>query len=136
MNAWLLKTEPSEYSLDDLQSDGRTLWDGVANAMALKFLRQISAGDQLLIYHTGSEKAVVGIATATADAVTRSSDPGDVAVEIQFDRRLPRPVSLAEMKADKAFHGWELLRLPRLSVMPVPAPILAAIKKLGAGSAR
>ena len=129
MNAWLLKTEPSEYSLDDLQSDGRTLWDGVANATALKFLRQISAGDQLLIYHTGSEKAVVGTATAVADATTRGSDPRDVVVEIQFDRRLPRPVSLAEMKADKVFHGWELLRLPRLSVMPVPPVILKALAK-------
>lgn len=129
MAIWLLKTEPSDYSIDDLKADGKTVWDGVANALALKHLRQIRAGDRLLIYHTGNVKAIVGSAVALTDAVPRKGDPNDIVVEIQYDRTWSKIVPLADMKADKSFEGWDLLRLPRLSVMPVSAAILTALEK-------
>ncbi len=128
MSTWLLKTEPSSYSLADLKSDGQTLWDGVSNALALKNLRCIKKGDLLLIYHTGGEKAIVGSAVAKSDAVARNGDTKDVVVEIQYDTTFPGSLTLAHMKADPVFEGWDLLRLPRLSVMPVPARIAAVIK--------
>ncbi len=129
MAVWLLKTEPSDYSIDDLKADGKTIWDGVANALALKHLRQIRAGDRLLIYHTGNVKAIVGSAVAVSDAVPRKGDLKDIVVEIQYDRTWSKIVPLADMKADKSFEGWDLLRLPRLSVMPVRAAILKALEK-------
>ncbi|MGC8559342.1 MAG: EVE domain-containing protein [Phycisphaerae bacterium] len=128
MAAWLLKTEPSDYSIDDLKADGKTIWDGVANALALKHLRNIRAGDRLLIYHTGNVKAIVGSAVAVSDAAPRKGDSKDVVVEIRYDCTWPNTVSLADMKDDKAFDGWELLRLPRLSVMPVPPAVLTALE--------
>ena len=129
MAVWLLKTEPSDYSIDDLKADGKTVWDGVANALALKNLRNVRAGDRLLIYHTGNIKAIVGSAVALTDAAPRKGNPKDVIVEIHYDRTWPRAVPLVEMKGDKAFDGWELLRLPRLSVMPVPPGVLTALEK-------
>jgi predicted RNA-binding protein with PUA-like domain len=129
MAVWLLKTEPSDYSIDNLKADGKTIWDGVANALALKHLRQIHAGDRLLIYHTGNVKAIVGSAVAVSDAVPRKGDPKDIVVEIQYDRTWSKIVPLPDMKGDKSFEGWDLLRLPRLSVMPVPAAILKALEK-------
>ena len=125
---WLLKTEPSAYSFGQLQRDGRTLWDGVKNPMALKHLREIRTGDQLFIYHTGDEKAVVGTATAVSDAYV---DPKrGPAVDIAPTAPLARPVTLAEIKADPRFKQWELVRLPRLSVMPVSAEHWRAIEQL------
>jgi predicted RNA-binding protein with PUA-like domain len=128
MPTWLLKTEPSDYSIADLQADGTTIWDGVSNALALKNLRCIKAGDGLLIYHTGTEKAIVGSAVAKSDAAARHDDLKDVVVEIKYKSTFSSVLSLAEMKADKAFEGWDLLRLPRLSVMSVPDKILAVIQ--------
>lgn len=129
MPTWLLKTEPSDYSLADLRADGTTFWDGVSNALALKNLRCIKAGDLLLIYHTGTEKAIVGSAVAKSDAANRQGDPKDVVVEIKYKSAFSTVLSLADMKADKAFEGWDLLRLPRLSVMPVPDKILSVIQR-------
>lgn len=128
MATWLLKTEPSDYSIADLQSDGKTQWDGVSNALALKNLRGIKKGDLLLIYHTGGEKAIVGSATAISNAAARPGDPKDVVVEIKYHSIFPRQLTLSDMKADTAFAGWDLLRLPRLSVMPVPQNILVAVR--------
>ena len=120
MARWLFKQEPSCYSFADLQRDGRTVWDGVGNAVARKHLRQIKRGDPVLFYHTGKEKAVVGVMRAVADAraAPTDDDPGAVVVEVEPVRALARPVSLAEIKQDKALAAWELARLPRLSVMP------------------
>jgi predicted RNA-binding protein with PUA-like domain len=117
---WLLKTEPSTYSFDTLEKERRTVWDGVANAVALKHLRSMAAGDQALIYHTGAEKQVVGIAEVIRAAYpdpTRD-DPRLVVVDLAPVRRVS-PITLATIKADKRFADWELVRLPRLSVMPV-----------------
>jgi predicted RNA-binding protein with PUA-like domain len=126
---WLFKTEPSEYSYERLEKDGRTVWDGVTNALALRHLREVRRGDEILIYHTGDEKAVVGLARAISDP---RPDPGDasgkrVVVEIEPQRRLPRPVPLAGIKARRDMADFDLVRLGRLSVMPVSSERWEAI---------
>jgi predicted RNA-binding protein with PUA-like domain len=121
-NRWLLKTEPEEYSFDDLVRERHTVWDGVSNPLALRHLRAIRKGDELLIYHTGTERAAVGLAKATTDPYPDpgSRNPRIVVVNVAAIRRLPRPVALQTLKADRRFAGFELIRIPRLSVMPVP----------------
>ncbi len=133
MDYWLLKTEPSEYSFDDLQKDRKTVWDGVTNNLALKHLRFVKKGDQVLIYHTGDEKQVVGIAQAVSEPYPDPDmkNPKLVVVNLMSKRRLRRPVTLAEMKSRKEFSSFELVRLPRLSVMPVRKTIWKKILKLG-----
>lgn len=116
---WLVKTEPSEYSFSDLLRDERTRWDGVANPLARKNLAAMARGDEVLVYHTGSEKAVVGTARVAAAA------GGEV--ELAAGAALSRPVALAELKSDKGLAGWELVRLPRLSVLPVTEEQWAAV---------
>ena len=120
-NRWLFKTEPSAYSFQQLQKDKRTVWDGIKNNLALKHLSGIKKGDEILIYHTGDEKAVVGIARALSGAYPdpAKKDPKLKVVEIKPDKALPRPVTLAEMKASAKLKNFDLVRLPRLSVMPV-----------------
>jgi len=120
-NRWLFKTEPSAYSFQRLQKDRRTVWDGVKNNLALKHLREIKRGDEILIYHTGSEKAAVGSARAISGAYPdpQRKDPKLLVVEIQVDKPLARPVTLAEIKADAKLKNFDLVRLPRLSIMPV-----------------
>lgn len=109
---WLFKTEPSDYAFEDLVRDGRTRWEGVRNALALIHLRKVRKGDPVLIYHTGGVKAVVGLATAAADAA------GD-AVELAPDRPLVRPVAMAEIRKHPKLKTFDLVRNSRLSVMPV-----------------
>ncbi len=118
---WLLKTEPSTYSYADLEQEGRTTWDGVSNPVALKNLRAMQAGDHAFIYHTGSEKAIVGIARVRKAAYPdpKQKNPKLVVVDLEPVRPVPQPVSLAQVKADKRFADFALARLPRLSVMPV-----------------
>ena len=116
-----MKEEPSHYSFDDLIRDRKTSWTGVKNALAQKHLRGIRKGDRILFYHTGAEKAVVGIARAGSDA---HIDPGDsegklYCVDVVPVRKLKAPVTLATVKADKFFAAFPLVRMPRLSVMPV-----------------
>ena len=118
---WLMKEEPSNYSYDDLARDGHTAWTGVRNPLAQKHLRTIRKGDRIFFYHTGNEKAVVGIARAAGHAY---QDPADktgklFAVDVEPVRKLPAPVTLASIKADKAFASFPLVRMARLSVMPV-----------------
>jgi predicted RNA-binding protein with PUA-like domain len=113
---WLIKTEPSTYSLSDLERDGRTTWDGVKNALALIHLRAMRPGDGLLVYHSGKEKAVVGRASVVAAPCT---DGGATVVDVRFEARLPAPVPLAVMKAAPGLVGLPLIRNTRLSVMPV-----------------
>ena len=112
MNRWLFKTEPSDYSFDDLQNDGRTTWEGVRNALALIHLRKVKKGDEIAVYHTGKAKAVVGIARAVADA---RGDHVDIAAV-----RAVTPVPLSALKSNPRFRNFELIRISRLSVMPVP----------------
>lgn len=118
---WLFKEEPSNYSYDNLARDGRTSWTGVRNPLAQKHLRSVAKGDRIFFYHTGGEKAVVGIAKAAAAAYP---DPADAsgklyAVDVLPVRKLAHAVTLAAVKADAAFASFPLTRMPRLSVMPV-----------------
>ncbi|MYC83135.1 MAG: EVE domain-containing protein [Acidobacteria bacterium] len=121
MAYWLLKTEPSDYAYADLEADRQTLWDGVGNNLALKHLRQIRRGDQALIYHTGRERMVVGIAEVTSDPFPdpERDDPRLVVVEVKPKRKLAIPIPLADIKSDPQLRDFDLVRLPRLSVMPV-----------------
>ena len=137
MADWLFKEEPGCYSFTDLERDGGTTWSGVTNALAQIHLRAIKKGDSILYYHTGDEKAVVGVMEAASDA---SPDPDDekgkrVVVKVKPVRRLKKPVPLSDLKADKAFADWELVRISRLSVMPVPPAIWKKIEKLANGQA-
>lgn len=129
---WLLKTEPGEYSFEDLAREKQTVWDGVTNPMALRYLRSIRKGDDLLIYHTGNERAAVGLGKAISDPYPdpTKEDPKIVVVDVAPVRRLARPVTLKAIKANRAFRGFELVRLPRLSVMPVPDDVWARILRL------
>ncbi len=133
MNHWLLKTEPSEYSFDDLARDGETRWTGVKNAAALIHLRSMRKGDTVLIYHTGTEKSVVGIGKVVAAIGNPKSDGDrrDVAVQIKPVRRLVQAVPIATLRRDSRFADWELIRNSRLSVMPVPEPIFTTIVEMG-----
>ena len=120
-NRWLFKTESSAYSFQQLQKDQKTVWDGVKNNLALKNLREIKRGDEIIIYHTGSEKTAVGVARALSAAYPDPSkkDPKLLVVEIAPDKALARAVTLAEMKANAKLKNFDLVRLPRLSIMPV-----------------
>jgi predicted RNA-binding protein with PUA-like domain len=113
---YLLKTEPSEYSFADLQRDKMTVWDGVTNPVALKNLRAMKPGDQLIIYHTGDERRTVGTATVESGDL---SDPKKPMVKIKAGEELAKPMSLAEIKANAAFQDSPLLRQGRLSVVPL-----------------
>jgi predicted RNA-binding protein with PUA-like domain len=123
-NRWLFKTEPSAYSWARLEQEGDTAWDGVKNALALKHLAAVAKGDEVLIYHTGDEKAAVGIAAVTRAPYPdpKLKNPKLLVVDLRPLRPLPRPVALSEMRANRKLAGFDLLRLPRLSVMPV-APL-------------
>lgn len=130
MALWLLKTEPGDYAYDDLVRDKACVWDGVANALALKHLREMRTGDKAFIYHTGDEKSVVGVATVTKSAYTAGDDPKRAVIGVKPAKKLKHPVTLKQMKADPAFEGWDLLRIGRLSVMPVPLPLWERIERL------
>jgi len=121
MALWLFKQEPTDYSFSDLQRDGTTRWDGVTNNLARRNLRQVRRGDRVLYYHTGKEKAVVGEMRVIGDAKPdpAGDDPKAVVVEVKPVRQLRHPVSLGRIKADPVLAEWDLVRLPRLSVLPV-----------------
>ena len=131
---WLVKEEPTHYNFDALVKDKKAVWSGVRNALAQKHLRTIEKGDRVFYYHTGDEKAVVGIARALTGAYP---DPDDAsgkyaAVDLAPVKRLPRPVTLAEIKADPAFKDFALVRIARLSVMPVTDAQWARIERMAA----
>lgn len=129
MAHWLLKSEPTQYSFADLENEGRTRWDGVRNAVALKHMRAVKKGDEAFFYHTGSERAIVGIATIASDPYPdpKADDERIVVFDVAASKRLGRPVTLAQVKESGDFDDWELVRLPRLSVMPVPKSTWSAI---------
>src|SRR6202035_491175 len=121
MAYWLFKEEPEHYNYADLERDGSTWWDGVDNNLARQNLRKVRPGDRIFYYHTGKEKAVVGEMRARSEpaADPRPDDPKAVAVQVQAVRRLHSPVSLVRIKEDAELAAWELVRLPRLSVVPM-----------------
>ena len=118
---WLFKEEPSNYSYDAFVKDKETTWSGVKNPVAQKNLRSVKKGDRVFYYHTGDEKQIVGVATAIGDAYPDPKDTTGKAyvVDIAPVNKLPRPVTLKEIKADAAFADFPLVRISRLSVMPV-----------------
>jgi len=123
MAYWLLKTERSVYSYGDLERDKKTVWDGVANNTALKNLRAMNKGDRVFIYHSGDEKCIVGIAEIVSGAYPdpQKTDSRFVVVDLKPRKRLKNTVPLADIKARKGFRDFALVRIPRLSVMPVSA---------------
>lgn len=120
-NRWLFKTEPSVYSYQRLVKDKKTMWDGVGNNLALKNLKDIKKGEQIFIYHTGDEKQAVGIARALGGAYPDPSknDPRLLVVDIEPVKALAKPVTLAQVKADKKLANFDLVRNSRLSIMKV-----------------
>jgi predicted RNA-binding protein with PUA-like domain len=135
---WLFKEEPANYSFDALVKDKRTVWSGVKNPVAQKHLHAVRRGDRIFYYHTGKEKAVVGIAKALTDGY---SDPRDktgasAVVDVGPVKKLPRPVTLAEIKVDAAFKTCPLVRISRLSVMPITDEEWARIEQMAGRAAR
>jgi predicted RNA-binding protein with PUA-like domain len=121
MPRWLFKTEPDCYSFADLQRDGQTAWDGITNALARKHLREVENDDLIWCYHTGDERAIVGLMKAVGGPRTdpNEDDPKSVVVDVKPVRSLTRPLTLAEIKADPGLADWALVRNSRLSVVPV-----------------
>jgi len=132
MAQWLVKEEPEHYGYDQLEKDRKTVWAGVKNPLAQKHLRTIRKGDRIFYYHTGKEKAVVATARAAGDAYPDPKDPSGklYVVDVVADKKLTRPVTLAEIKADRAFASFALVRMSRLSVMPVTDAEWARIEKM------
>ncbi len=123
MAYWILKTDADSYPFDQLERERRTVWDGVTNALALKHIRSMAPGDAALIYHSNVGKELVGLARIAGAPYPdpKRPDPKLMVVDLEADRRLPQPVSLAAIKADPAFSDLGLVRMSRLSVIPVPA---------------
>jgi predicted RNA-binding protein with PUA-like domain len=131
-NYWLVKTEPGTYSYGDLEREQTAVWDGVKNPVALRNLRAMHPGDQVLVYHTGDERAVVGWATVVSSPYSdpKKKDPRFVVIDLKAHRRLPLPVTLAQIKADKTFADLPIVRQGRLSVSPVTAAQWSRVLKL------
>lgn len=130
MAHWLVKADPDSYGLPQLERDRRTVWDGVSNAVAVKHLRNVKKGDGVLVYHTGDEKSIVGLATAASNSRDDAKNPKLAVFDLAFAKRFAFPVPLGAIKADPQFADFELVRIPRLSVMPVPATLWKQILRM------
>jgi predicted RNA-binding protein with PUA-like domain len=132
---WLVKEEPENYSFDKFAEDGFTVWSGVKNPVAQRNLRTMKKGDRVFYYHTGKEKAIVGTAKVAATAYPDPKDKSGklVVVELKPDKKLKRPVTLSEIKGSGRFADWALVRIPRLSVMPVTEEQWKAIEAMSRG---
>jgi len=134
-NYWILKTDADTYAFDQLTRERRAMWDGVSNALALKHIRSMRKGDHAFIYHSGDDKALVGLAGIVSDPYPDPKDPKLVVVDVEAGERLPRPVPLSAVKADPAFADLGLVRMSRLSVIPVPEALWKRLLEMGgAGS--
>ena len=133
MAVWLVKTEPSTYSFADLVRDGVTCWDGVTNNTALIHIRNMRKGDSVFLYHSGDEKAVIGLAKVACAPYIDPKNPGSklAVIDLSAGKPLPSPVSLKEIKSRKEFASFDLVRNSRLSVMPVPAELAALLLNIG-----
>ena len=133
MAYWILKTDADTYPFDQLERERRAVWDGVTNALALKHIRSMAPGDGALIYHSNVGKEVVGLARITSAPYPdpKRNDPKLVVVDLEVERRLPKPVALATIKADPAFSDLGLVRMSRLSVIPVPADQWKRLLQMG-----
>jgi len=124
MNWFLAKTEPSTYSIDDLERDKRTFWDGVTNPQAVRAIRDMRPGDHVYIYHSGGVSAIVGVARVVSEPRDDPKNKKSAVVELEFVRRLTVPVTLADIRATGLFADWVLVRQPRLSTMHVPEALV------------
>ncbi|MBV8780394.1 MAG: EVE domain-containing protein [Phycisphaerae bacterium] len=132
MAFWLLKTEPDDYDWDSLQRDRQTVWDGIGNNAALKNLRAVKPGDLAFIYHTGTQRAIVGTAEITSAAYPdpKEKDERMIVIDVKAKHALPRQITLNEIKGDPVFARWDLIRQGRLSVVPVSAAIWKHVQAL------
>jgi len=132
MRRWLFKSDPETYAFSQLKRDRKTVWDGVANPLARIHLRSIERGDSILFYHSGNERAVVGVMTAISGPKPdpASNDLKAVVVEVKFAKEFATPVTLEQIKNDSLFADWDLLRQHRLSVLPVNEKHWARIEQL------
>jgi predicted RNA-binding protein with PUA-like domain len=130
-NYWILKTEPSTYSFQNLVSKGTDIWDGVANPVALRNLRSMTPGDEVMIYHTGDEKSIVGLATVASEPRPDPKNPKLTVIDLKAGASVAKPVTLAAIKADPAFADLALVRQGRLSVVSVPPPIWKRLLSMG-----
>ena len=119
MADFLAKSEPGTYSIDDLERDGRTVWDGVTNPQAVRTIREMKPGDRVFIYHSGKETAVVGVAQVVSEPRPDPKNPKSAVVEVEYAGRVTPPVTLAEIKGSGHFDNWALVRQGRLSTMGV-----------------
>ena len=129
MAYFLAKTDPGTYSIDDLERDGTTTWDGVRNAAALQAIRAMHPGDEVLIYHSQGEAAIVGLARVISEPRPDLKDSKSWVVDVTFVRRLEQPVTLREIKESHLFDDWSLVRQGRLSTMGVPDNVIAWLKE-------
>lgn len=132
VGGWLFKEEPEHYSFADLEADGTTRWDGVTNNLARQNLRKVTPGDRVLYYHTGGERAIVGEMVVVAGPDPTEDDPKAVVVTVKAVRRWARPLPLDRIKQDPLLRTWDLVRLPRLSVVPVTAEVWERLEALAA----
>ena len=135
MNYWLAKQEPSGprgYSFETLKKDKKTVWDGVGNNLALKHMRNMMPGDLIFFYHTGNERRVMGIMEVISKPYKNPDENNErlIVVDVKYKKPLRRPVTLAEIKEEKKFQDWELVRISRLSIMPVPKRLWDEIIKI------
>jgi len=131
MTYYLAKTEPATYSIDDLERDHKTVWDGVTNPQAVKAIRAMRPGDRVLIYHSGGVSAIVGTATVRSEGRDDPKNPKSAVVDLEYHGRVDPPVTLAEIKQSGEFDDWALVRQGRLSTMEVPAKFVEWLKKRG-----
>lgn len=138
MNYWLVKSDPDTYGWSDLVRDGRTSWDGVRNHKARNYLRAMKPGDQVLFYHSGEEKSVVGVMKVLSAAYPDRTAQEDIwsAVDVAPARTLKNPVSLSRIKSEPSLRGIQLVRVARLSVMPLEREQFQTILSLGGGTAK
>ena len=129
MNYFLAKTEPGTYSIDDLERDKRTAWDGVSNPQAVRAIRAMRPGDRVFIYHSGGASSIVGVATVRSEARDDPKNPRSAVVDLEFHGRIEPPVTLAEIKQSKKFDDWALVRQGRLSTMAVPEKFVAWMRE-------
>ncbi|GMU63834.1 MAG: hypothetical protein AMXMBFR36_01080 [Acidobacteriota bacterium] len=135
MPCWLVKSDPETYAFDDLVRERRARWDGVANALALRHLATMRPGDEVLVYESGKVKAAVGRARVVSAPYPDPAvgDPKRLVIDLEAGPRLPRPVTLAAVRAEPAFAAFELVRQSRLSVMPVPDALWKRLLAMGGG---
>jgi predicted RNA-binding protein with PUA-like domain len=129
MKYFLAKSEPGTYSIDDLERDHKTTWDGVTNPQAVKNIREMKPGDRVFIYHSGGVSAIVGLATVRSEARDDAKNPKSAVVDLEYLGRIEPPATLSEIKASKKFDDWALVRQGRLSTMAVPEKFVDWMRK-------